>query len=74
VLIAEDNDVNRQVLKLQMGKLKVYPVMVENGQQAFETYSSGNFDIVFLDLHMPVASGYEAAKLIREMADPVKPA
>jgi signal transduction histidine kinase len=72
VLIAEDNDVNRQVLKLQMGKLKVYPVMVENGQQAFETYSSGNFDIVFLDLHMPVASGYEAAKLIREMADPVK--
>ncbi len=74
VLIAEDNDVNRMILQKQMSKLHVEPVIVENGEDAYRELLSGNFDVILMDLHMPVLGGYETIKLIRAINDPIKAA
>lgn len=70
ILIAEDNDVNRMILMKQMDKLNVKPVIVENGEDAYEAFIAGDFDLIFLDLHMPVSDGYQAIKQIRAQPAP----
>jgi CheY-like chemotaxis protein len=70
ILIAEDNDVNRMILMKQMDKLKVKPVIVENGEDAYEAFVAGDFDLIFLDLHMPVSDGYQAIEQIRALPAP----
>jgi signal transduction histidine kinase/ActR/RegA family two-component response regulator len=65
ILIAEDNDVNKFILQQQMEAMNISPVIVNNGQQAYDTWLKNNFDAVLLDLHMPVLDGYDASKKIR---------
>ena len=72
ILIAEDNDVTRLILKKQLGKMNIQAVIVEDGQQAYEAYLSGHFDAIFMDLHMPVMDGYETIRQIRMMDDTAK--
>jgi signal transduction histidine kinase/CheY-like chemotaxis protein len=72
ILIAEDNEINRIVIKKQLGTLGIVPDVAENGREAYEAYISGDYDVVFLDLHMPVMDGYEAVRHIRALADPAK--
>lgn len=63
VLVAEDNKVNRTVAAkiLERGGHKAE--LVENGEQALEALTQGDFDIALLDVNMPVMSGIEAVKL-----------
>jgi two-component system, sensor histidine kinase len=70
ILVAEDNEVNKFLLQQQLNRMKVKPVMVENGQQAYEAWLKDDFDAVFLDLHMPVSDGYDATKKIRASIKP----
>ena len=72
ILIAEDNDVNRLLLKKQMDNLGLQPVIVENGQLACEAYMAQHFDAILMDLHMPVMDGYEATGKIRALPDAAK--
>lgn len=72
VLIAEDNNINRMIIKKQLEKLDIEPVMVENGKKAVEAFNAGNFDAIFVDLHMPVMGGYETIQAIRSDKDPAK--
>jgi signal transduction histidine kinase/ActR/RegA family two-component response regulator len=72
ILIAEDNDVNRLLMKKQLERLNINAVIVENGQLAYEAYLTDDFDAIFMDLHMPVLDGYEATKKIRALAEPGK--
>lgn len=72
ILVAEDNEVNRILVKKQMSKLSIEPVLVANGQQAFEACENNNFDAIFMDLHMPIMDGIEATQKIRALPDPVK--
>jgi CheY-like chemotaxis protein len=72
VLVAEDNAMNRILLTKIFSRWNCQPIFAENGQEAVDKLSSGNYDVVLMDLHMPVMDGYEAAKIIREMTDPVK--
>jgi signal transduction histidine kinase/CheY-like chemotaxis protein len=72
ILIAEDNDVNRLIMKKQMANLNIKPMIVENGKQAYEAVLAGNYDAVFMDLHMPVSDGFETTRQIRALKDPVK--
>ena len=73
ILLAEDNDINREIemeLLTMMGFL-IDPV--ENGQLALEkvTYAApGYYDLLLLDLQMPVMDGWTAAKAIRALPDP----
>jgi signal transduction histidine kinase/CheY-like chemotaxis protein len=65
VLLVDDNAVNRQVVKLFMAQFKAEFVEAVNGQEALDKLRSEPFDIVLLDVHMPVMDGREAIKRIR---------
>ena len=72
ILIAEDNPVNVMLMKKLFSKWNITPVIAENGERAIELLYYGNFDVILMDLQMPVLDGFEAAKAIRKMADPKK--
>lgn len=72
ILVAEDDEINRLVLRKQLDTLGITPLMVENGVLAYEAFQSWDFDAVLLDLHMPVAGGYDTIKLIRALSNPAK--
>ncbi len=72
ILIAEDNDVNRLLMKKQLDTLGIEPTIVENGKLAYEAYLAGNYDTILMDLHMPVQDGYETTQKIRSLTDTSK--
>ncbi len=65
VLIAEDVDINQLVIKKHMQKFGFIAEFAENGKIALEKLKNGSFDIVLMDMQMPVMDGYEAIKIIR---------
>lgn len=65
VLVAEDNIINRLLLKKVFSRWNNEPIFVENGQLAIERAPSQTFDVILMDLHMPIKNGYEAARIIR---------
>ena len=73
ILIAEDNEINQQIIREILTQAGLEVTLVENGQQAIETLNahlshapSGSlFDAVLMDLQMPLMDGYEATRLIR---------
>jgi signal transduction histidine kinase len=72
VLIAEDNVVNVMLMKKLLSKWGIIPTIAENGERAVEFMQYGNFDIILMDLQMPVMNGFDATNEIRKMADPKK--
>ncbi|MBS1524829.1 MAG: response regulator [Bacteroidetes bacterium] len=72
VLIAEDNMVNVMLMKKLFSKWGITPTIAENGERAIEMVQYGNFDIILMDLQMPVLNGFDAAVEIRKMRDPKK--
>jgi CheY-like chemotaxis protein len=72
VLIAEDNLVNVMLMKKLFSKWNIVPTIAENGERAIEMVQYGNFDIILMDLQMPVLNGFDAAVEIRKLPDPKK--
>ncbi|WP_426668344.1 ATP-binding protein [Mucilaginibacter sp. McL0603] len=72
VLIAEDNLVNVMLMKKLFSKWGITPTIAENGERAVEIAQYGNFDIILMDLQMPVMNGFDAAVEIRKIRDPKK--
>lgn len=72
VLIAEDNLVNVMLMKKLFSKWGITPTIAENGERAIEMVQYGNFDIILMDLQMPILNGFDAAIEIRKMRDPKK--
>ena len=72
ILVAEDNMVNTMLMKKFFSKWQVQSSFAENGERAVEMMQYGNFDIVLMDLQMPVLNGFDAAIEIRKMADAKK--
>jgi PAS domain S-box-containing protein len=65
ILIAEDNEVN-QVIALQfLKKFNLTADLVENGQAAVDAVKREYYDVVFMDVHMPIMDGYDATRKIR---------
>ena len=67
ILAADDNAVNREVLREALNTLKTDAKFVENGADAVEAFKSSDFDLVFMDGSMPVMDGFEATRQIREI-------
>ena len=67
ILAAEDNPMNQLVLKTLLGQLGLDPVIVENGREAVKTWQSGQWDMVLMDVQMPVMDGPTATAIIRDV-------
>lgn len=65
VLIAEDNEVNRMFLKHFLKRKALDVVFAENGAGAIEAVRNENFDLVIMDIEMPIVDGIEATRAIR---------
>ena len=66
ILVVEDNAINQLVIKLMIDSNNWNCTIVSNGQEAVETTRKEKFDLIFMDLNMPVLDGIEATKVIRE--------
>ena len=65
VLAAEDNTVNQLVLKTLLHQIGVEPRIVDNGLEAVRAWESGEWDVILMDVQMPVMDGPNACALIR---------
>ncbi len=66
VLVAEDNDNNQMLIELLLAKQGVAAVIVGDGAEAVENIRTNTYDLVFMDLEMPIMGGIEAVAKIRE--------
>lgn len=67
ILIVEDNEINQEVLGATLKQYNVSYAITNNGKEAVDLLESGKqFDIVFMDLRMPIMNGYQATAYIRE--------
>jgi signal transduction histidine kinase/NO-binding membrane sensor protein with MHYT domain/CheY-like chemotaxis protein len=65
VLLADDHPTNRQVVQLIMGTVEAEITAVENGAEAVDAFKLSPYDIILMDLQMPVMDGLTAMQLIR---------
>jgi signal transduction histidine kinase len=68
-LVVEDNRFNQVVVKTLLTKLGMSVELAENGQEALERLDRETFDLVFMDVRMPVMNGYECTQRIRARLD-----
>jgi PAS domain S-box-containing protein len=66
VLLAEDHPTNRKVVALILEAVGVELTVVEDGQAAVEATLANDFDVILMDMQMPVMDGLTAIRLIRE--------
>jgi CheY-like chemotaxis protein/two-component sensor histidine kinase len=70
ILVAEDNAVNQKFLSLILARMGYQARFCDNGQLALEAVMQGQFDLILMDIHMPVMDGLSATRAIRAMACP----
>ena len=66
ILLAEDNPVNQKLMLMLLGKWGHDTTLAENGQEAVERCERATFDLILMDMQMPVLSGLDATRQIRE--------
>ena len=73
ILIAEDNEINQRLLQINLNKMGYNPIIVSNGQEAIDQIKVQEFDIIFMDIQMPIMDGLAATKEIIRMYGSSKP-
>jgi signal transduction histidine kinase/ActR/RegA family two-component response regulator len=66
VLVAEDSPTNQKLTEFLLKGMGLEVTVVEDGQQAVTEASSGQFDLIFMDIQMPNMNGYEATEALRK--------
>jgi CheY-like chemotaxis protein len=65
VLVVEDHPVNRQIMTLMLERLPARVECANDGSEAVAAFQEQPFDVILMDLRMPVMDGYEAMRRIR---------
>lgn len=65
ILLVDDNKTNQKLASLVLGRLGYKPDIASNGSEAVSKQSEGNFDVILMDIEMPVMDGVDATKAIR---------
>lgn len=72
VLLVEDNVLNQKLLDINLRKLNCIVVIANNGLEGVEIFKEQSFDVILMDLMMPVMDGYESAREIRKIENEEK--
>ncbi len=72
VLVVEDNAINSLLIKKIFSNWQNHPAFASNGYEAIEKLEHYSYDVILMDIHMPLLDGYETARLIRSMTDSSK--
>ena len=67
VLLVEDNAINQKVLQEMLAGVGIFVTLANHGQEALDAVQAKAFDLVFMDVQMPVMDGYKATRKMREM-------
>ena len=74
ILLAEDNRTNQLIMRSMLEKMQHTVDVVDNGQQAIDAFHRKDYDMIIMDSHMPVMTGYQATQVIRSsIKDQPKP-
>ncbi|MBN2703779.1 MAG: response regulator [Pontiellaceae bacterium] len=66
ILLVEDNKVNQMVVRKMLAKLGYTADLAENGEEAVEAALNGSYDLILMDIQMPIMDGLEATRILRE--------
>ena len=66
ILLAEDNFINQKVARLTLKQFGLVCDVANNGMEAFELFKINNYDLVLMDMQMPVVDGLQATEMIRK--------
>ncbi len=67
ILLVEDNELNQLVMQKLLSGYQLEVDIVDNGSKALDQVKKQRYDLILMDLHMPVMDGFEATRKIREM-------
>jgi CheY-like chemotaxis protein/HPt (histidine-containing phosphotransfer) domain-containing protein len=67
ILVVDDVEINRELLRATLEKQGHRICMAENGREAVDCFAQERFDIVFMDMQMPILDGYGAVREIRDI-------
>jgi PAS domain S-box-containing protein len=72
ILLAEDVEINREIVISLLEDFRLEITEAENGQQAFDLFSANpeKYDLIFMDIQMPVVNGYDSTRMIRSLDHP----
>ena len=65
VLLVEDNEINQEVAQEQLQQMGLSVTLAQNGEIAVDKVKNANFDVILMDIQMPIMDGYQATQAIR---------